>query len=86
MCLSQYGMSSIADHAGSVSIEAMQACAVALSGQRIQAKTTVSSTCAFTTIGKDVTLPSGTSPPQHSRVSRAPCFSNSAQAFRALAM
>src|SRR5215471_9257255 len=35
-------------------------------GQRIQEKTTVSSSLRLTAMGNDVTLPSGTSSPQHS--------------------
>ncbi|MNY41317.1 hypothetical protein D3C86_1761230 [compost metagenome] len=41
-------------------------------GQTIQEKTTVSSGLHFTAMGKDVTLPSGTSSPQHSTSLSAP--------------
>ncbi|MNP79658.1 hypothetical protein D3C76_1775530 [compost metagenome] len=38
----------------------------------IHEKTTVSSSFSFTDIGKEVTLPSGTSSPQHSTTLNAP--------------
>src|SRR5215467_1507202 len=42
-------------------------------GQTIQEKTTVSSSLRLTAMGNDVTLPSGTSSPQHSTNFNAPC-------------
>ena len=42
-------------------------------GQAIHEKTTVSSCLRFTARGKDVSLPSGTSSPQHSTTFNAPC-------------
>ena len=42
-------------------------------GQVIHEKTTVSSSLRLTAIGNDVTLPSGTSSPQHSATLSAPC-------------
>jgi hypothetical protein len=42
-------------------------------GQMIHEKTTVSLSLRFTAIGNDVTLPSGTSSPQHSTSFSAPC-------------
>ncbi|MCY1184011.1 hypothetical protein D9M73_246680 [compost metagenome] len=45
---------------------------LALSGQTIQPKATVSPSLSFTDIGNEVTLPSGTSSPQHSTTLKAP--------------
>ncbi|MNI94317.1 hypothetical protein D3C73_1523990 [compost metagenome] len=42
------------------------------SGQTIHEKTTVSSSLRFTAMGNEVTLPSGTSSPQHSLTLSAP--------------
>ena len=44
----------------------MPASRASFEGHSIQEKTTVSSSLRFTAIGKEVTLPSGTSSPQHS--------------------
>ena len=71
---------------GSDIISAKHLSAVARSGQRSQEKTTTSSSCFFTAMGKLVCSPSGTSSPQVSTCSRAPYFWNSGQDLRADSM
>ncbi len=85
MRLPSKGMS-IACHAGSVSMVAKQASAVARSGHLIHEKTTTSSSAFFTAMGKLVWVPSGTSSPQVSTCCRAPYLRNRGQDAFAEAM
>ena len=62
---------------------AMPASRTDLDGQTIHEKTTVSSAFLWTAIGNDVTLPSGTSSPQHSTTLSAPCSLNTGAAASA---
>src|SRR5882724_8647803 len=52
-------------------------------GQVTHENTTVSSSLRLTAIGNDVTLPSGTSSPQHSTTRNAPCSLNTTAAASA---
>ena len=61
----------------------MPASRASFEGHSTQEKTTVSSSLRFTAIGKDVTLPSGTSSPQHSTQRSAPCSLKMASASSA---
>src|SRR5215467_11404474 len=57
---------------GSAITLAQAALRASLDGQTIHENTTVSSSLRFTAIGNDVSLPSGTSSPQHSITFSAP--------------
>jgi len=59
---------------------------VVLSGHSIQAKTVVSVSYAWTALRKSVSVPSGTSFPQHSRTRIAPSSMNTLSALRAWSM
>ncbi|MNG23206.1 hypothetical protein D3C84_1077820 [compost metagenome] len=61
----------------------MPASRICFEGQVIQENTTVSPSFSFTAVGKDVTLPSGTSSPQHSTTLRAPHSLNTPAAISA---
>jgi hypothetical protein len=62
---------------------AMPASRTSRDGQTIHENTTVSPGSHFTAIGNDVTLPSGTSSPQHSTTFSAPCSLNTGAASAA---
>jgi hypothetical protein len=68
------------------SILPIAASRVALSGHSIHEKTTASSSFACTARRKSVTLPSGTSSPQHSRMRVAPSSANTLSPLLAWSM
>ncbi len=61
---------------GSAMIAFHPASRASLEGQVIQEKTTVSPSSRFTAMGKEVSVPSGTSSPQHSTTESTPCSLN----------